>query len=113
MTRLLDWYRLEVSFKIEIATEEEVKNIIGKGLKTLAFFENIYRPETSTAVTVDLWQVRWAKKERIIPMSVGVQPTIKQYRKIAERIQYRASKLGMMPHEYQAMTWVEIRGKAF
>lgn len=94
-------------------TEDECKAIIGKGLKTLAFFENIYRPQTSTAVTVDLWQVRWAKNERIIPKSAGVQPTPKQYKIISNRIQYRAKKLGMMPHEYQAMTWVEIRGKAF
>lgn len=95
------------------ATEEDVKAIIGKGLKTLAFFENIYRPHTSQAVTVDLWQVRWAKAKRIIPKSAGVQPTIKQYRLISASIQRRAKRLGMMPHEYQAMTWVEIRGKAF
>lgn len=93
--------------------EDDVKVIVGKGLKTLAFFENIYRPHTSMAVTVDLWQVRWAKSIRLIPKSAGVQPTVKQYRLIAKRIQYRAKKLGMMPHEYQAMTWVEIRGKAF
>lgn len=105
--------KADVIYALDNPSEDDVKQVIGKGLKTLAFFENIYRPQTSQAVTVDLWQVRWAKKERIIPMSAGVQPTITQYRKIAKRIQYRAKKLGMMPHEYQAMTWVEIRGKAF
>ena len=95
------------------ATEEEVKAIIGKGLKTLAFFENIYRPHTSTSVTVDLWMVRWAKNMRIIPKSAGVQPTVKQYRKIEASIVRRAKKAGMMPHEFQAVAWVEIRGAAF
>lgn len=92
-------------------TEDEVKAIIGKGLKTRAFFENIYRPETSMAVTVDLWQVRWAKAKRLIPAK-GVL-TEKRYHIIANSIVRRAKKLGMMPHEYQAITWVEIRGKAF
>lgn len=95
------------------ASEDEVKAIIGKGLKTLSFFENIYRPTTSQAVTVDLWQVRWAKSKRIIAKSAGVQPTVKQYRLIEASIVRRAKKLGMMPHEYQAITWVEIRGKAW
>ena len=92
-------------------TEDEVKTIIGQGLKTRSFFENIYRPTTSTAVTVDLWQVRWAKGKRLIPAR-GVL-TDKRYKKISESITRRAKKLGMMPHEYQAVTWVEIRGKAF
>jgi Zn-dependent peptidase ImmA (M78 family) len=39
--------------------------------------------------------------------------TDKRYRVIAESIARRAKKQGMMPHEYQALTWVEIRGKAF
>lgn len=105
--------KADVIYLLDNPTEDDVKTVIGKGLKTLAFFENIYRPQTSLAVTVDLWQIRWAKSERIIPKSAGVQPTVKQYRTISERIQYRAKKLGMMPHEYQAMTWVAIRGKAF
>lgn len=92
-------------------TESEVKAIIGKGLKTLAFFENIYRPHTSMAVTVDLWQVRWAKAKRLMPAK-GVL-TDKRYRTIEASIVRRAKKLNMMPHEYQAVTWVEIRGKAF
>jgi len=100
-------------YALDNPTEDDVKVLIGKGLKTLAFFENIYRPESSLAVTVDLWQMRWAKEKRLIPKSAGVQPTIKQYRTISESIQRRAKRAGMMPHEYQAITWVEIRGKAF
>lgn len=105
--------KADVIYALDNPTEDDVKLVIGKGLKTLAFFENIYRPQSSMAVTVDLWQVRWAKAKRLLPMSAGVQPTVKQYRKIEASIVRRAKKLGMMPHEYQAMTWVEIRGKAF
>lgn len=92
-------------------SEDDVKAIIGKGMKTLAFFENIYRPHTSKAVTVDLWQVRWAKMLGLIP-EAGVL-TDKRYRIISEYITAKAEELKMMPHEYQAITWVEIRGKAF
>lgn len=105
--------KADVIYTLDNPTEDSVRLVIGKGLKTLSFFENIYRPHTSMSVTVDLWQVRWAKSIRLIPKSAGEQPTIKQYRLISKRIQLRAKKLGMMPHEYQAMTWVEIRGKAF
>lgn len=98
-------------YALDNATEENLKIIIGKGLKTLSFFENIYRPDTSMAVTVDLWQVRWAKSKRLIRMNDTL--TDKRYRLIADSIVRRAKKLGMMPHEYQAVTWVEIRGKAF
>lgn len=94
-------------------TIEQVQACIGKGLKTLSFFDNIYRPHSSEMVTVDLWQMRWAKARRIIPKSAGAQPTIKQYRIITDAIVRRAKRAGMLPHEYQAMTWVEVRGKAF
>lgn len=99
-------------YALDNPTEDDVKNVIGKGLKTLAFFENIYRPESSMAVTVDLWMIKWAKTKRLAPAK-AVQPTVKQYRVISASIVRRAKKLGIMPHEYQALTWVEIRGKAF
>lgn len=105
--------KADMILELDNPTEHDVKVIIGKGLKTLSFFENIYRPESSLAVTVDIWQVRWAKMVRIIPKSAGVQPTIKQYKLISASIVRRAKRVGMMPHEYQALTWVEIRGKAF
>jgi len=98
-------------YALDNPTEESLKIIIGKGLKTLSFFENIYRPDTSMAVTVDLWQLRWAKGKRLIRMNDTL--TDKRYRLIADSIVRRAKKLNMMPHEYQAVTWVEIRGKAF
>jgi len=92
-------------------TEESIKALLGKGQKTLAFFENIYRPETSESVTVDLWQIRWAKRLNIIPENGTL--TEKRYRKISARVTKYANKLGIMPHQFQALTWVYLRGETF
>lgn len=99
---------LEASSSI---TESEVKELLGKGLKTRSFFENIYRPENSQAVTVDLWQIRWAKSMGIMPENGTL--TDKRYRDISAAVKDYAKGLGMMPHEFQALTWVKIRGNAW
>jgi len=91
--------------------EDKIKDILGKGLKTRSFFENIYRPYDSDAVTVDLWQIRWAKALNIIPEQGTLTP--KRYRKIASRVRKYAKRINIMPHQFQAMTWVYMRGKAF
>lgn len=88
-------------------TEEKVKAILG-GLKTQAFFENIYRPKTSKAVTVDIWMIRWAKQIDIMPENGTL--TAKRYRKISDMISKVASDLSLKPHEYQALTWTKVRG---
>jgi hypothetical protein len=49
-------------YELDFYNEHIIKDILGKGLKTRSFFENIYRPDSSNAVTVDLWQIRWARK---------------------------------------------------
>lgn len=92
-------------------TEEQVKDLLGKGLKTISFFENIYRPNTSQAVTVDLWQIRWAKSMGIIPKEGSL--TDKRYKIISEEVVKYAGNLGLLPHEFQALTWVNIRGNDF
>lgn len=92
-------------------SEDSIKALLGKGLKTRAFFENIYRPETSESVTVDLWQIRWAKRLNIIPENGTL--TAKRYRKISARVTKYANKLGIMPHQFQALTWVYLRGETF
>lgn len=92
-------------------SEDDVKTLLGKGLKTRAFFENIYRPKTSQAVTVDLWQIRWAKSMGIIPKKGTL--TDKRYRDISKAVTDYASGLGLLPHEFQAMTWTAIRGSDF
>jgi len=92
-------------------SEDSIKACLGKGLKTRSFFENIYRPETSEAVTVDLWQIRWAKMLNIIPTEGTL--TTKRYKKIEARVKKYANKLGIMPHQFQALTWVHLRGEVF
>ena len=92
-------------------TENEIKDILGKGLKTRSFFENLYRPLTSKAVTVDLWQIRWAKKLGIMPEKGTL--TNKRYKLISEMVTKLAEEKGLMPHQYQAITWSEIRGKEY
>jgi len=90
--------------------ELSIKRVLG-GLKTKAFFENIYRPETSTAVTVDLWQIRWAKKLGIIPENGSL--TKKRYGIISDAVTTMATKQNLLPHELQAQTWIEIRGDKY
>jgi len=90
--------------------ENSIKEIL-RGNKTMAFFENIYRPHTSEAVTVDLWQIRWAKKLKLIPEQGGL--TDKRYKIVANEVKKYANDLGLKPHEYQALTWVEIRGSQY
>lgn len=91
--------------------EDSIKDILGKGLKTRSFFENIYRPETSQAVTVDLWQIRWAKRLNIIPENGTLTP--KRYKKIAARVLKYSKRLNIMPHQFQAITWANLRGETF
>ena len=99
---------LEASSSI---TEDEVKELLGKGLKTRSFFENIFRPETSQAVTIDLWMIRWAKQNKLIPEKGAL--TDKRYRLIEKAVVEYSKELGIMPSEFQALTWVKIRGNAW
>lgn len=90
-------------------TVEEVKAILGtkkdSGLKTKAFFDNIFRPESSQEVTIDLWMIRWAKIEGSL--------TPKRYRDTAQKVKDLAKKIGVLPHQLQAKIWVDIRGEAW
>jgi hypothetical protein len=90
-------------------TIDEVKQILGtkkdSGLKTKAFFDNIYRPHTSQAVTIDLWMIRWAKIEGSL--------TPKRYRDTAQKVRELANEIGVLPHQMQAKIWVDIRGEAW
>jgi hypothetical protein len=83
-------------------TIDEVKQILGtkkdSGLKTKAFFDNIYRPHTSQAVTIDLWMIRWAKIEGSL--------TPKRYRDTAQKVRELANEIGVLPHQMQAKIWV-------
>lgn len=92
-------------------SEKQIIDCLGKGLKTLSFFDNIYRPDSSLEVTVDLWQIRWAKKLDIIPQEGTL--TNKRYNKIRARVRKYAKRLGIMPHQFQAITWTQLRGEAW
>lgn len=95
---------------MENPTEDKIKSILG-GLKTQAFFENLYRPHTSRAVTVDIWQIRWAKSIGLIPEKGTLTP--KRYRLIADMVTKVANDLQLLPHQYQALTWYETRGAMY
>ena len=85
-------------------TVEEIKKILG-GLKTQAFFDNIYRPESSQDVTIDLWMIR----------HFGIQGSLtpKRYRDASNKIKVLAKQLNLLPHQVQAKLWVDIRGNAW
>jgi len=92
-----------------VYNEEIIKDFLGKeAFKTKAFFENIYRPHNSTAVTVDLWMIRMAKKVGLMPLKGVLTP--KRYRTIAAHIRAFAEKRNILPHEYQAILWEQLRG---
>lgn len=95
----------------EAITEDEIMDMLGKGLKTRAFFHNIYKPMTSQMVTVDLWMIRWAKQNKLIPEK-GVL-TDKRYRNIEKAVVQYSKELNMLPSEFQAGVWVEIRKSSF
>jgi len=90
-------------------TVDEIKAILGakkdSGLKTKAFFDNIYRPHTSEEVTIDLWMIRWAKIEGSL--------TPKRYRDTAQKVKELAQEVGVLPHQMQAKIWVDMRGEAW
>jgi len=83
---------------------EEIKTILG-GLKTQAFFDNIYRPEISQDVTIDLWMIR----------HFGIQGSLtpKRYKTASDKIKKLAKQLNLLPHQVQAKLWVDIRGNAW
>lgn len=89
---------------IDNPTEDKIKNILN-GEKTKAFFENIYRPYSSTAVTIDLWMLRIFK--------INGSLTKKKYKELETKIQQQAESYGVRPHELQAKLWVDVRKAAF
>lgn len=92
-------------------TYNEILDLLGKGLKTKAFFCNIYQPHKSQKVTVDRWAHRWGEQKGIVPM--GKVLTNKRYNEIEKAMQEYANELNILPHQYQAIAWVELRGKEY
>jgi hypothetical protein len=85
-------------------TIDEVKAILG-GLKTMAFFDNIVRPASSQAVTIDIWMIRH--------FGINGSLTPKRYEIASNKIKKLAKELNLLPHQVQAKLWVDIRGNAW
>lgn len=78
-----------------------------KGLKTRAFFLNLYKVY-DTNVTVDLWMIR-LYKHIITTKSL----TNKSYKLIEKEIQKEANKNNVYPNQMQAILWTQIRGSEY
>jgi hypothetical protein len=82
-------------------SDSEIKRIL-KGPKTSNFYMNILHYRTSQVVTVDTWAYR----------SVGLKPTVKNFKVTEQAYKEVASELGLVPHQLQAVVWGVVRGGA-
>jgi len=92
---------------LEAETPEEIVKILNAP-KTQNFFLNLYDPRLPDPVTIDrhAYQAMW-KKPRT------EQVTAKRYREAAEIYRKAAKKVGVLPHEFQAVVWCEVRRQKF
>jgi hypothetical protein len=79
-----------------------------KGPKVSAFLDNIARPSTSRAVTVDSWAAGVAIGRRVGENETK-DLTLTQRQRIIAAYQAVADRLGLRPHELQATAWCEVR----
>lgn len=86
---------------------ERPENVLGNGLKTNAFYDNIARPYDSLAVTVDKHAFDIANNLRT-PYK-GMVITDKVYRSMADAYAIAAREVGILPMQVQAITWVAWR----
>lgn len=77
------------------------------GLKTVAFFDNIFNPD-SDSVTIDSHMVAIAHGKRL---SKSERPSLGKlmYESIAEAVKLLADSLKLRPYELQAILWVTWR----
>lgn len=76
------------------------------GNKTRAFGHNIAHPDTSTAVTVDMWICEALNLPHRYIERAGV------YQAVSEAFVAMSASLSVLPHQLQAAVWVEARGRA-
>jgi hypothetical protein len=74
------------------------------GNKTKSFFLNIAFPDKSKEVTIDTHINKYFKFKSLTP---------KRYALASKHIQDMAKSYNILPHQVQALLWIEIRGKAF
>ena len=84
---------------LQASKPSEVKAILG-GRKTISFYCNIYKFDTSKEVTVDLWMYRIA----------DLKGTAKNYKLIEDAVLTSSAKHEMLPHQLQAIVWSVVRG---
>lgn len=76
----------------------EVRNILN-AKKTTSFFNNIMYPTVNSTVTIDAWAYR----------TLDFDAKNKYYRDSEQAYKNAASKLGLRPHNLQAILWINIR----
>lgn len=91
---------------LRMVNGEHVTDVLGKGLKTNAFWDNILNPYTSNEVTVDKHAFNIANGERT---GYNVVITDKAYRDIANLYREAAHIVGIAPLHMQAITWLAWR----
>lgn len=88
-----------------IMAGEAPTDVLGNGLKTLSFFDNIAYPKVSGAVTVDRHAHDIARGERFGEGNRGLS-TKGRYEIFAEAYAEAAKIIGIRPAQLQAITWV-------
>lgn len=88
----------------EANSDEEILDILN-GEKTKSFFLNITYPNLNTGVTVDRHAVAIALGKSLDNYSM----TVKQYNFFSRCYLMASIKVGRLPHEVQAITWVKWR----
>ena len=91
---------------LRMVNGEHVSAVLGKGLKTNAFWDNILNPYTSEAVTVDKHAFDIANGVRT---GYSTVITDKAYREVANLYREAAHIVGIAPLHMQAITWISWR----
>lgn len=91
---------------LRMVNGEHVSAVLGKGLKTNAFWDNILNPYTSEAVTVDKHAFDIANGVRT---GYSTVITDKAYREVASLYREAAHIVGIAPLHMQAICWVQWR----
>lgn len=83
---------------LDASKPSEVKAILG-GRKTISFYSNIYKFNTSKEVTVDLWMFRIGELKK----------AKKNYEVISDAVLEVSQENNMLPHQLQAIVWSVVR----
>jgi hypothetical protein len=83
-----------------------------KGEKVNAFWQNIYRPASSRAVTIDAWAAGVCAGRRLSNAEMAGLTTVQRRRLVAAYLDV-ADRLGIQGHQLEAVTWCELRGRSF